>query len=188
MREKYGLVDGPFPAPLPDVNGIDLKPDTSKITTIAELAKGLRELRMWAGNPSLRDLSSRCKYGMPSHSTFATLFKGEHLPTLDLVLICVAALGLEKDTQLWTSAWRRVAVGGGEVMGTWTAGYDRQGTRRHEKFRSRNEALDFLNREGDAKKLNPQYLSGPRVFLEDDELAEALLSREQELEEKAEWT
>jgi hypothetical protein len=91
-----------------DAPGYDLKPDLTHIRTVPELADALETLRRWAGAPSLREISSRCEGGLPSHGTFGNMLKGERLPALDQVLVFVTALGLHDDLPQWADAWRRV--------------------------------------------------------------------------------
>lgn len=96
--------------PVPDAPGYNLKPDPAEITSVEELADALDRLRLWAGNPSLRELSRRCVGGRPSRVTFGTVVKGERLPPLDVVLVFVTALGLHADLEVWAEAWRRLAL------------------------------------------------------------------------------
>lgn len=94
--------------PIPDAPGYNLKPDPARIRSVADLADALDRLRRWAGNPSLREISSRCEGGHPSHSTFSNMLRGERFPAMDQVLVFVTALGLHDDLPEWAAAWRRV--------------------------------------------------------------------------------
>jgi hypothetical protein len=78
------------------------------------LAELLRQCRVRAGNPSLRDierLGEKRGFALP-RSTVAGVLAGRRAPRRDLLLALLAALGLpEADRAAWASAWEK-AVGG----------------------------------------------------------------------------
>ncbi|WIY06754.1 hypothetical protein QRX60_23955 [Amycolatopsis mongoliensis] len=103
--------DVEMPLPRPGPFG-DLDP--SSVTTITQLAELLRQCRVRAGNPSLRDierLSGKRGHALP-RSTVAGVLAGRRPPRRDLLLALLAAFGVpDGDRVVWTSAWERV-VGG----------------------------------------------------------------------------
>ncbi len=89
------------------------RPDPGAARTVADFIQQLRLLKVWAGDPSLRDLSRRT--GLP-RSTIADALHPvrARLPALDLVRALVRACGAERDLPRWERAWRAVrAVGDG---------------------------------------------------------------------------
>ncbi|MFI5838026.1 magnesium transporter MgtE N-terminal domain-containing protein [Micromonospora sp. NPDC051300] len=90
-------------------------PNPASVTTVAELARELRVLRVHCGNPSVRELQSRAKVKklqpLP-HSTAHDALSGKRgLPRLPVLLTVLRALGLdEADIQPWREAWSRVEL------------------------------------------------------------------------------
>ena len=88
--------------------------DPSGVTTLTQLADLLRQCRVRAGNPSLRDierLGEKRGYTLP-RSTVAGVLAGRRAPRRDLLLALLDAFGLpEADWTAWTSAWEKT-VGG----------------------------------------------------------------------------
>lgn len=113
IRSRYKVTQ-PVKPPIPDAPDIDTKPDLNTVRTPAEFARALRQIRDWAGDIPLRELSRRCG-GYPSHSSFSNLLRSEtKLPPLDLVLVFIDALGLHADRDLWLGTWRRLAMSEGD--------------------------------------------------------------------------
>lgn len=97
--------------PIPDPPGQSLKPDPATLGTPAEFMDALRWLRTWAGEPSLRELARRCG-NRPTHSAFQKMLRSDELPPLDLLTVCIEALGLSADRDAWCTAWRRLHLAG----------------------------------------------------------------------------
>lgn len=93
--------------------GTALEPNPDSVTTIAELGRELRLLKVWMGNPSLRDLAKRARdsgANLPPSSA-GDVQSGTRLPRMAAVLTFVRACGVgEADIGSWTSAWRRAAL------------------------------------------------------------------------------
>jgi len=88
--------------------------DPSGVTTLTQLAALLRQCRVRAGNPSLRDierLGEKQGHVLP-RSTVAGVLAGRRGPRRDLFLALLAAFGIpEEDRAAWTNAWERAVAG-----------------------------------------------------------------------------
>jgi hypothetical protein len=78
----------------------------------ADLIACMRRLRVWAGNPSLRELESRAEakgHWLP-HSTLGRALAAHNarLPTLRVLTAFVYACGAEEHWRVWAMAWDRV--------------------------------------------------------------------------------
>lgn len=92
----------------PDAPGLDLCPDLDAVSTAAEFMDALRMFRVWAGEPSYREMERRCG-GRFAASTLCTALKASKLPGLPLVQAAVIACGgREEHQQSFSSAWRRL--------------------------------------------------------------------------------
>lgn len=100
----------PRPGPFGDL-------DPSGVTTLTRLAALLRQCRVRAGNPSLRDierLGEKLGHALP-RSTVAGVLAGRRAPRRDLLLALLAVLGVpEGDRAAWTSAWEKAVADGPE--------------------------------------------------------------------------
>jgi hypothetical protein len=88
--------------------------DPSGVTTLTQLAALLRQCRVRAGNPSLRDIERTAgKRGRAlPRSTVAGVLAGRRRPRRELLLDLLDALGVPAEGKAaWTSAWEK-AVGG----------------------------------------------------------------------------
>jgi hypothetical protein len=88
--------------------------DPSGVTTLTQLAELLRQCRVRAGNPSLRDIERHGeKQGQAlPRSTVAGVLAGRRAPRRDLLLALLAAFGVpEADRAAWASAWERAVSG-----------------------------------------------------------------------------
>jgi hypothetical protein len=94
-----------------DANGLDLRPDPSAATTPEEYIEALREFRLWAGNPSFRDLEKRCN-GRPVASTICKVLQSGELPRRFEVIdaIVCACGGAEEDRARFATAWRQLVL------------------------------------------------------------------------------
>ena len=81
-------------------------PDPQMIRSYAELVDMLQQLRIWAGNPSLRDLERRSP--LLRRSTVSDLLNGKRQPRLEVVRAFVGACDLdERACNRWAIAWRQ---------------------------------------------------------------------------------
>ncbi|GLY34091.1 hypothetical protein Amsp01_001150 [Amycolatopsis sp. NBRC 101858] len=82
--------------------------------TLTQLADLLRQCRLRAGNPSLRDierLGEKRGQTLP-RSTVAGVLGGRRAPRRELLLALLAAFGIpDGDWAAWTSAWERAVAG-----------------------------------------------------------------------------
>ena len=96
---------------LTDTNGIDLRPDPSAAATPGEYIEALNKFRLWAGNPSFRDLEKRCN-GRPVASTICKVLQSDELPRRFEVIdaIVSACGGTEEDRARFATGWRRLVL------------------------------------------------------------------------------
>lgn len=100
-----------FPPELPfqppdDADGYLLKPDPLTAQTAAEFVELMRLYRIWAGEPSYRELVKRARNAFGA-STLCEALKSTHLPPEKLVRAFVwACTGSHEDLQAWITAWR----------------------------------------------------------------------------------
>lgn len=91
-----------------DAPGLDLCPDLDTVSTAAEFMDALRMFRIWAGEPSYREMERRCGRRYAA-STICTALRASKLPSLPLVQAAVIACGgQEGHLQSFSSAWRRL--------------------------------------------------------------------------------
>jgi rubredoxin len=96
------------PEPPADAAGYDLKPDPLAARTAAELVVALRVYRIWAGEPSFRDMASQARQAV-AFSTMCTALKSDELPPLKVVVAIVAGCnGSTEDQQRFATAWRLI--------------------------------------------------------------------------------
>ncbi|MBB5780746.1 hypothetical protein [Nonomuraea jabiensis] len=99
----------PFGPPA-DLPGYVLKPDPLSARTPAEFVELLKQYRIWAGEPSYREIVRRARNAFGA-STLCEALKSSHLPPEKLVRAFVwACSGSEEDLQAWTTAWRRLRM------------------------------------------------------------------------------
>ena len=96
--------------PTPDVPGQDQRPNPRKARTSAEFVEALRQFRIWAGNPSFRDMARNCDRQM-GYSTMCAVLRKDELPRrLEVVeAIITGCGGSDEDRQRFATAWRRLA-------------------------------------------------------------------------------
>ncbi|WP_285779057.1 hypothetical protein [Microtetraspora sp. NBRC 13810] len=94
-----------------DVAGRDSKPNPLDAQTEEEFVDTMRRYRVWAKNPSLREMSQSCGQKI-SHSTFRNMLNAQTVPRkLDLVDTFVTVLGgTQEDRMRWATAWRHFTV------------------------------------------------------------------------------
>jgi hypothetical protein len=105
QRPKPGL------PPVGDVPGQDLRPDPGAAQDAAGFMEALRQFRVWAGNPSFRDMERACG-GRPVASTMCkVLATGELPPRFEVVAAIITACGgCDEDRQRFATAWRRLTM------------------------------------------------------------------------------
>jgi hypothetical protein len=124
-------LDGPgrypeTPAPVvPDPPDVNLCPDPGAARTPCEFMQTLRKYRKWAGEPSFRAMEYLIKMRRGQRfaaSTIHAALKGEDLPSLQKVQAIVTACGgSDSDQQMFTTAWRRLAMSQPDRTGPETA-------------------------------------------------------------------
>jgi len=114
-----------------DADGYDLRPNPLSARTEAELMATLRRFRLWAGEPSYRQISQvarkgRLKVGV---STLCTALNSDTLPSLAVMLAAVTGCGGDgEDQRRFATAWRTLRLAEGE-HGQQTAQESRRGLR-----------------------------------------------------------
>jgi hypothetical protein len=94
-----------------DADGLDLRPNPAGARTPAELLAVLRDYRVWAGEPSYREMSERNNRRY-APSTIYTALSGGELPKLSMVTAIVTGCGGGKEDQArFASAWRAIRTG-----------------------------------------------------------------------------
>lgn len=95
---------------IPDAPGHDCKPDPLNAGSPEEFVDTMRRYRIWAGNPSLREMARRCGQRF-SHATFRNALNAPTLPGFDMVETLVTVLGgTAEDKSRWVTAWRSFTV------------------------------------------------------------------------------
>jgi RNA polymerase sigma factor (sigma-70 family) len=83
-------------------------PDPLRAQTAAEFMGALRKYRIWAGNPSYREIARAARPPVAA-STIAAALSGTRLPTLRMVTALVTGCrGGKDDLDAFTTAWRHV--------------------------------------------------------------------------------
>lgn len=109
QTEASGPPEMPFGPPA-DLPGYVLKPDPLSARTPAEFVELLKQYRIWAGEPSYREIVRRARKAFGA-STLCEALKSSHLPPEKLVRAFVwACSASEEDLQAWTTAWRRLRM------------------------------------------------------------------------------
>lgn len=89
----------------------DLRPDPDSVSSVAELGRQLRLLRIASGAPTLRELEKRATSAgehLP-RSTAGNAESGKHLPRLEVIQVFVRACnGSAADVIRWQVAWQRL--------------------------------------------------------------------------------
>lgn len=87
-----------------------LPPDPTGTATPEQFIERLRLLRIWAGDPSLRELEEAGR-GELRRSTVSDMFKRTNrLPKRDLVRAFVLACGAGSEWPRWNLAWQNIAA------------------------------------------------------------------------------
>jgi hypothetical protein len=106
----------PALGPAQDAPGCRLRPDPTRVRTSAELIEALRQFRIWAGNPSYRDMARACN-GRPAASTMCKVLTAGKLPVRFEVIdaFITACGGEEQDRERFWTAWRQLKMPGQEA-------------------------------------------------------------------------
>ncbi|MFI7228377.1 hypothetical protein ACIBO5_34600 [Nonomuraea angiospora] len=92
------------------MEGYALKPDPLAAQNPAEFVELMKQYRIWAGEPSYRELVRRARNAFGA-STLCEALKSTRLPPLKLVEAFVwACSGCENDLRTWVTAWRRLRM------------------------------------------------------------------------------
>ena len=104
-------------SPAKDAAGHCLRPDPGYAQDSAEFIEALRQFRIWAGNPSYRDMARACN-GRPVASTMCRVIGRRELPArLEVIEAIVTSCGgSEEDRERFATAWRRLTMSGREVQ------------------------------------------------------------------------
>lgn len=87
----------------------EVGPDPQAAGTTEEFVAQLREVRAWAGDPTLRELEKRAGTGrLPRSSVNDMLRRTDRLPKIDLVTEFVKACGAGNALPAWIAAWHRL--------------------------------------------------------------------------------
>lgn len=89
-----------------------LAPDPLHASTPAEFTAALKRFRLWAGEPSFREMARHARPTV-SPSTLATAGHAEQLPTLRVVAAFVTGCGGgPEELARFAAAWRRIRLSG----------------------------------------------------------------------------
>ena len=112
--DSPGRYPGTPPPVVPDPPDVNLCPDPGAARTPAEFTGTLRKYRKWAGEPSFRAMEHVIKMQRGQRfaaSTIHAALKGDELPSLQKVQAIITACGgSDCDQQMFTTAWRRLAM------------------------------------------------------------------------------
>jgi hypothetical protein len=96
---------------IPDLPGCDLRPDPLTAKTPPELVDVLRRYRIWAGEPSFREMAAAVQ-GVAA-STLCSALGRDALPSFDVVIaVVIGCGGSDEDLQRFATAWRRIRLPG----------------------------------------------------------------------------
>lgn len=99
----------PF-GPMEDLEGYKLKPNPLAARTAVEFIDLMKQYRLWAGEPSFREIVKRSRSAVAA-STLCEALKSNQLPPLKLVKAFVwACSGSAEDLRVWETAWRQLRM------------------------------------------------------------------------------
>jgi hypothetical protein len=95
--------------------GLEFRPDPREARDDAELMQAVRRYRVWAGEPSYRDmertLSQMQTVRRLGTSTLHTILNKDQLPRLETFIALLTACGAPAEDQvLFVAAWRRIRL------------------------------------------------------------------------------
>lgn len=94
--------------PVPDAPGYDLKPDLDAVQTWADLAATLRDFRIWAGEPSYRQMAAGCGQLLSSTAIYRALHSDRPITATAVQAAIRGCGGTEEDEAQFVKAWMRV--------------------------------------------------------------------------------
>ncbi|HEV2347034.1 MAG TPA: hypothetical protein VGS97_23230 [Actinocrinis sp.] len=103
---SHCVVPAEVPRPV-EPSGRSLPPDPTAATTTGQFHAKLVELKVWAGDPSLRQLAAR-RDQLARSSLSDMLRRAARLPRYDLLREYVIACGALDQWPLWDLAWQRL--------------------------------------------------------------------------------
>jgi hypothetical protein len=87
------------------------RPDPRVIHTIPHLISELNRLRIWHGNPSLRDLARDSEHAFGPSTLGEALNRQDRLPSFSLLTAFVTTCGEPSElVEQWQNAWRQIAL------------------------------------------------------------------------------
>jgi hypothetical protein len=97
--------------PVRDVQGHESRPDPLGSCTEAELMSAVRAYRLWAGNPSFRDMAAAAGNAC-SYRTLHSALSRDKLPAQAVIEAAIKGCGgEEQDVREFVTAWRQVKMG-----------------------------------------------------------------------------
>ncbi|MFE4777836.1 helix-turn-helix domain-containing protein [Streptomyces sp. NPDC056713] len=81
------------------------EPALANVTDVPGFVEALRELHVWAGKPSMRELQRR---SMISKSTFSKLLTEDRLPTFSILMAFLQACNAQY-REAWVRKWRHLS-------------------------------------------------------------------------------
>ncbi|GAA1963354.1 hypothetical protein [Catenulispora subtropica] len=84
-------------------------PDPRQAAASAELVACMRDLIVWAGSPSYRDLETRAGGRLPKSTLSEALRHPERLPSREMLRALVGACKAAEDWPKWDAAWTRLS-------------------------------------------------------------------------------
>jgi hypothetical protein len=95
---------------IPDVTGFDLCPNPLTAKTAADLVRALSQFRLWAGEPSFRDMERRCEHKVAASTMCMALTCGK-LPRMPVIHAILTACGASQEHhQAFATAWRKIRM------------------------------------------------------------------------------
>jgi hypothetical protein len=92
-----------------DADGHDLRPDPLTAHNTAELVDALRRYRIWAGEPSFREMAANSRQRAAASTMCSALLDEESLPTPEVIeAVVIGCGGGQQDLQAFMTAWRRI--------------------------------------------------------------------------------
>lgn len=85
------------PEQIPDIDGLDLRPDPPASTTPAEFVACLRSFRTWAGQPTLREIAARSRQAV-SYTAIRSAISHDDLPSLTATPAILIGCGATTNT------------------------------------------------------------------------------------------
>jgi hypothetical protein len=94
--------------PMPDAPGYNLKPDLDAVRTFADLTAALRDFRVWAGEPSYRQMAHACGQLLSSTAIYRALHSDRPITATAVQAAIRGCGGTEDDEARFVRAWMQV--------------------------------------------------------------------------------